>query len=80
MFDGLIIHVEMFEDKSNNFWGKFKSTTDISAGAEIVKEASHINSAVSKWVYSLPAYKFRYMSRKIEDVLKQPEKSGSKNN
>ena len=45
----------------------------------IIKEASLINSTVSKWVYEIPAYKFRYMSRKIEDVLKQPKKSESKN-
>ena len=79
MFDGLIVNVEMFEDKSNKFWGTFRADTNTGANENIIKEASLINSNVSKWVYELPAYKFRYMSRKIEDVLKQPKKSESKN-
>ena len=75
MFDGLIVNVDMVEDKSNKFWGTFKADTNPTANEEIIKEASLINSTVTKWVYQLPAYKFRYMSRKIEDVLKQPKKS-----
>ncbi|MFP6761828.1 MAG: hypothetical protein VB856_09015, partial [Rhodospirillales bacterium] len=63
---------------ANKFWGRFKATADLGASKEIRKETSLINSTVSKWVYELPAHKFRYMSRKLEDVLKQPEKPKSK--
>ena len=78
MFDGLIVEVEMFEDKENRFWGRFKAITSSTIEPEIIKEASIINATLSKWIYELPAYKFRYMSRKIEDVLKQPKSSDSK--
>tara|TARA_Y100000815_G_scaffold115823_1_gene104564 strand:- start:212 stop:1270 length:1059 start_codon:yes stop_codon:yes gene_type:complete len=78
MYDGLILGAEIFEDEANKFWGRFKATADLGASKEIRKETSLINSTVSKWVYELPAHKFRYMSRKLEDVLKQPEKPKSK--
>ena len=41
-------------------------------------EAKAINSRVAKWIYGLPAHKYRYMTRKIEDVLK-PQKKATDN-
>ena len=79
MYDGLILDAEIFEDEESKFWGRFKATADSAASKEIRKESSLINSTVSKWIYELPAHKFRYMSRKLEDVLKQPENPKAKN-
>ena len=76
MVDGLVMNVEMFEDSSNKFWGRLEASTEDAAKDEIKNEARQINVNVSKWVYELPAHKFRYMSRKLEDVLKQPKKAG----
>ena len=36
MFDGLIVNVEMFEDKSNKFWGTFRAATDTGANENII--------------------------------------------
>ena len=76
MFDGLIVNIETFEDSSGKFWGRLTSVSDGTAKSEVKNEVREINSSVSKWVYELPAHKFRYMSRKLEDVLKQPKKPG----
>lgn len=75
-YDGLIVNVEMFEDeKAEVFWGKFKASVadDAAKKDEVTKEAAKINAVVANWAYQLPAYKYRYMSRKFSDVLKKPE-------
>ena len=78
MFDGLILNIELFEEKDSKFWGRFKASTEEGASDEIKKEAEQINLKVSNWVYELPGHKFRYMSRKIEDVLEQQKKNDDK--
>ena len=77
MVDGLVMNIEMFEDSSNRFWGRVKASSEDTAIDEIKNEAQEINDNVSNWVYELPAHKFRYMSRKLEDVLKQPKKANN---
>lgn len=39
-----------------------------------VAEAAKINAAVKDWVYQVPAFKYRYMTRKLDDVLEKPKK------
>lgn len=78
--DGLIVNVETFEKDSDVFWARFsaKAAPDAKKTDEIdpVAEAAKINAAVKDWVYQIPAFKFRYMTRKLEDVIEQPKKDG----
>lgn len=76
-YDGLVMDVQMLE-KGENFWAVFKASTGDGANDDVKKEAENINAEVSKWVYQLPAFKFRYMSRKVEDVLEKPKKKDDK--
>ena len=73
-FDGLLVTVESFEDRENKFWGRFNTAAAPSAAATIKKEAARINENTKKWVYELPAHKFRYLSRKQDDVLEAVKK------
>jgi len=75
-FDGLVVNVEAFEDDKTKFWGRFNATTAPDASDEVKKEAARINETTKKWVYELPAHKFRYMSRKLDDVLEEVKKEG----
>lgn len=42
---------------------------------DVHKEAAQINATVGGWAFKIPAYKYRYMSRTVEEVL---EKAGDK--
>ena len=72
-FDGLLVTVESFEDK-NKFWGRFNAAAALGAAASVKKEAARINEITKKWVYELPAHKFRYLSRRQDDVLEALKK------
>ena len=77
--DGLVINVTAFEDKDGEFWGHFSAgAKDNDVAKSVLDEAEAINSRVRKWVYSLPAHKYRYMTRKVEDVLKPLKKKTAK--
>jgi hypothetical protein len=60
----------MIDINNGNFWAKFDAAADPMASDLVKKEVSVINLRVSKWVYELPAHKYRYLSRKHSDVLK----------
>jgi len=79
-YDGLMIDVELAELEDGNFWARFKARTTDDAKDDVKREASAINAETSAWVYQVPAHKYRYMSRKLDDVLKDPkdEKKGKK--
>jgi len=79
-YDGLFVDAEMAEKSDGNFWARFKARTSEDAKDEVKREASAINAKTSKWVYQIPAHKYRYMSRKLSDVLKslEDEKKGKK--
>ena len=76
--DGLVINVTAFEDKVGEFWGHFSVKAKDNVAKSVVDEAKAINSRVEKWIYSLPAHKYRYMTRKVEDVLKPLKKKTAK--
>ena len=57
------------KDKVGEFWGHFRVKAKDNVAKSVVDEAKSINSRVENWVYSLPAHKYRYMTRKVEDVL-----------
>ena len=46
---------------------------------DVHKEAAAINATVKGWAFKIPAYKYRYMSRTVEEVLEKPKdkKKGS---
>ena len=73
-FDGLLVTVESFEDKNAKFWGRFNAAAAPGAAATIKKEAARIKEITQKWVYELPAHKFRYLSRRQDDVLEAVKK------
>ena len=77
-FDGLILNVESFEDKDAKFWGRFEAAAESDAVEEVVQEAARINENTQKWVYELPAHKFRYLTRKLDDVLEGLKKGSEK--
>ena len=77
-FDGLLVTVESFEDKDTKFWGRFNAAAAPGAAATVKKEAAQINEITQKWVYELPAHKFRYLSRKQDDVLEVVKKDSDK--
>ncbi|NQV54703.1 MAG: DUF4340 domain-containing protein [Rhodospirillales bacterium] len=73
-YDGLIVEAELTaKDEDSIFWARFKAKAADDAGdkKKIEEEAAAINKKVSDWVYQLPAFKYRYMSRKMEDILKK---------
>lgn len=72
-YDGLFVDAELAEMKDGNFWARFKARTSDDAKDEVKREASAINAKTKKWVYQIPAHKYRYMSRKLSDVLKAPK-------
>ena len=78
--DGLIVDVELAELQDGNFWARFKARTADDASDDIKREAGAINAQTSKWIYQVPAHKYRYMSRKLSDVLKafKDKKKGKK--
>tara|TARA_B100000959_G_scaffold167514_1_gene175434 strand:- start:415 stop:1467 length:1053 start_codon:yes stop_codon:yes gene_type:complete len=77
--DGLIMDVKMIElNNGEEFWAELSARTPEDASDKIKKEAAAINKVVSKWVYQLPAHKYRYMSRKHSDVLKDPKEDNKK--
>ena len=76
--DGLIVNVKMVDVNDGNFWAAISAKTTDAASDAIKKEAAAMNAKVSKWVYELPAHKYRYMSRKHKDVLKDPSKDKKK--
>jgi hypothetical protein len=76
--DGLIMNVKMVDVNDGNFWAALSAKTSDTASNAVKKEAAAINARVSKWVYELPAHKYRYMSRKFSDVLKDPSKDKKK--
>ncbi len=77
--DGLIVDVKMVErNDGNEFWAELVARTSDGASDAVKKEAAAINAVVSKWAYQLPAHKYRYMSRKHSDVLKDPKKDKKK--
>ncbi len=75
--DGLVVNVELAEVKDNEFWARFVASVGEAengpAGDKIKKEAAKLNERLGKWVYKIPAYKYRYMSRKLDEVLKKEE-------
>jgi hypothetical protein len=71
--DGIVINVKMIDISDGNFWAKFDAVAGPMASDLVKKEVSAINLRVSKWVYELPAHKYRYLSRKHSDVLKDPK-------
>jgi hypothetical protein len=68
----MVINVKMIDINNGNFWASFNAVAKSLASDAVKKEVSMINSRVSRWVYELPAHKYRYMSRKHSDVLKDP--------
>jgi hypothetical protein len=78
-FDGLMIDVKLLE-KGDDFWATFVASAGDGAEDKVKKEAEDINATVSRWVYAIPAHKYRYMTRKVEDVLEQPKKEEEKKN
>ena len=77
-FDGLLVTVESFEDKYTKFWGRFNAAVAPGAAGNIKKEAARINEITQNWVYELPAHKFRYLSRKQDDVLEAVKKDSGR--
>ena len=76
--DGMVINVKMVDINNGNFWAVFEAVAGPTASALIKKEAASINSRVANWVYELPAHKYRYMSRRHSDVLKDPKSKKKK--
>lgn len=77
-YDGLIVESELFsKNKDEEFWARFKARVADNAKdrAKIVEEVAKINATVTKWDYKIPAFKYRYMTRKMQDVLDQPKKA-----
>ena len=75
--DGLVVNVELAELADNDFWARFRASlgegADGPASDKVKKEVAKINQRLSKWAYKVPAYKYRYMTRKLEEVLKKEE-------
>jgi len=76
--DGLVVNVKMIDINDGHFWASFVASSMANAIDAVKKEVTVINSRVSKWVYELPAHKYRYMSRKHSDVLKKPDNKKKK--
>lgn len=77
-YDGLIVDVELFsKDNDEEFWARFKASVspDAKDKKKIEAEAAKINNTVTQWVYQIPAFKYRYMTRKMKEILDQPKKA-----
>jgi hypothetical protein len=48
-----------------------------SEAVDVHKEAGRINATVSGWAFKIPAYKYRYMARRMDEVLEKEEEKGS---
>jgi len=76
-YDGLIIDVDVYpkDESKSEFWARFKASVSDKAEKkdEIQKEADKINAEVTNWVYRIPAFKYRYMSRRLDEVLKKED-------
>ena len=62
----------------NEFWAELSARTSAEASEAVKQEAAAINAKLGQWTYQLPAHKYRYMSRKHSDVLKDPKKDKKK--
>ena len=74
MYDGLVMYAQIYEDGEGKFWGKFKAVSKPDMSQDTKNETIEINRRLSDWIYGIPAHKFRYMSRSINDVVEQPKK------
>lgn len=77
-YDGLIVEAELFsKDNDEEFWARFKARAadDAKDKTKIEAEAAKINKTATQWDYRIPAFKYRYMTRKMSDVLDQPKKA-----
>ncbi len=77
-YDGLVVEAELFAtDKDEEFWARFKAhaADDAKDKKKIEEEAAKINKTATQWDYMIPAFKYRYMTRKMNDVLDQPKKA-----
>jgi hypothetical protein len=76
-YDGLIVEADVYakDESKSEFWGRFKASVADSAENkdEVQKEADKINAEVTNWVYRIPAFKYRYMSRRLDEVLKKED-------
>ena len=74
-YDGLIVDVDLVarDESKSDFWARFKASVADNAEKkdEVAKEAEKINAEVTQWVYKVPPFKYRYMTRKLEEVLKK---------
>lgn len=71
--DGLIVNAESFEDDKSKFWARYSARVADGLGDDVAAkakaEAAKINATVGPWVYQIPAFKYRYMTRRTGDVL-----------
>jgi hypothetical protein len=76
-YDGLIVDADIYpkDESKSEFWGRFKASVSDKAENkdDIQKEADKINAEVTNWVYRIPAFKYRYMSRRLDEVLKKED-------
>ena len=76
-YDGLIVVADVYakDESKSEFWARFKASVSDKAEnkEEIQKEADKINAEVTNWVYRIPAFKFRYMTRRLDEVLKKED-------
>lgn len=74
-YEGLIVEAELVarDESKSDFWARFKASVadDAASKDEVAKEADKINAETANWVYKVPAFKYRYMTRKLEEVLKK---------
>ena len=71
--DGMVVNVKMINLNDGHFWASISANVTDAASDSVKKEVGAINTKLSKWAYELPAHKYRYMSRKFSDVLKDPK-------
>ncbi len=76
-YDGLIVDVDLVatDESKSEFWARMKASVSDKAEnkEEVTKEAEKINAEVTNWVYRVPAFKFRYMTRRLDEVLKKED-------
>jgi len=74
-YEGLIVEAELFarDESKSDFWARFKASVadDAANKEEVQKEAEKINAEVTNWIYKVPAFKYRYMTRRLDEVLKK---------
>ncbi len=69
-FDGLKVHVELFQVDTVD-WARIKASGTGAAEAQ----AKEINDRLTPWVFALPNYKARSMKAKLQDLLESPKGS-----